>query len=89
MLLTFYDGIMRCAMYIWMSQITDDIIIDYIHLCKKSPTSICSNEIVSLTRSQPSIKDDPVSMNTKWLHRGRRYASLRMCSHPLPFYATP
>lgn len=57
---------------------------------KKSSTSISSNEIASLTRSRPSIKDDPGSMNTKWPHRGQRgYASLRMCSHPLPFYATP
>lgn len=56
---------------------------------KESPVLICSNRVALLTRSRPSIKDGPVSMNTKWPHRGRRHAPLRVCSHPLPFYATP
>lgn len=37
----FYDEIIRCA--IRMSQITDDINNDCVHLRKKSPISICSN----------------------------------------------
>lgn len=47
-----------------------------------------NKELLHWRKSRP-IKDGPFSVGAKWLHRAQRRASLRVCSHPLPFYATP
>ena len=49
--------------------------------------SVSTSNVYSLTRRK--IKDGFFSSSTKWLHHVQRHAPLRVCSHPLPFYATP